>query len=305
MTALATDLLTVGSSKRTIRVGRWPATSSPRAVVLLFNGLTEFMEKYQEVADDLIARDLEVLSLDWGGQGLSDRLLENPQKVHTRDYADRLDEADALVAWGRDHIAEKPVVLLGHSMGGHIALRVAVERPPARLGAVALSAPMISFPPLPGSNGLLNLLVWGGATLGLRERYAPGRGDYNERIATVRAYLMSSDTRRVRFQEKLWPGDSAHRLGGVTWGWLQASLASCSLTQRSGYFDGLDCPMLLGVAGRDVLVSNRAALRMANTIKNCTVVRYEESLHEILMERDETRDRFLSDFDMLLDRAGI
>lgn len=305
MTALATDFLTVGSPERTIRVGRWPATSAPRAVVLLFNGLTEFMEKYQEVADDLTARDLEVLSLDWGGQGLSDRLLANPQKVHTLDYADRLDDADALVAWGREHIAQRPVVLLGHSMGGHIALRVAVERPPVRLGAVALSAPMISFPPFQGLSWLLKLLVWGGVKFGFGERYAPGRGDYNERIATVRAYLMSSDTRRVLFQERLWPGDGAHRLGGVTWSWLEASLASCTLVQRSGYLDGLDCPMLLGVAGRDVLVSNRAALRVANRVRNCTFVRYEESLHEILMERDETRDRFLSDFDSLLERAGI
>jgi len=267
--------------------------------------LTEFMEKYQEVADDLAERGLEVLSLDWGGQGLSDRLLANPQKVHTRDYADRLEEAEALADWGERLFADRPIVVLGHSMGGHIALRFAAERPPRRLAALALSAPMVSFPPLPGLDRVVLLLARLGTALGYSERYFPGRGDYNDRVATVRAYLMSSDTRRVRFQEQLWPGDEAHRLGGVTWGWVRASLASCAVLRRPGYVETITCPTLLAVAGRDVLVSNSSAKKLASRLPDCEFVRYPESLHEILMERDATRDRFFAGFDALIAKAGI
>ncbi len=305
MSELATEAIQVGSPAREIRVGRWSPATPAKAVVLLLNGLTEFLEKYQEVADDLTARGLEVLSLDWGGQGLSHRLLENKQKIHTRDYADRLEEADALVCWGREVIGDRPVVLLGHSMGGHIALRFAAERPPANLRAIALSAPMIAFPPMRGLDRLMGTIVRLVGACGWTERYAPGKGDYDDRIATVRAYLMSTDTRRVRFQEELWPGEETNRLGGVTWGWLRASLDSCAVLRRPGYLEALPYPTLLALAGRDVLVSNRAARRAAARMPVCHVVRYNNAMHEILMERDETRDCFFADFDRLVSEVGI
>lgn len=305
MSELVTERIKVGSPPREIRVGRWSTARPPKAVVLLFNGLTEFLEKYQEVADDLIARGLAVVSLDWGGQGLSSRLLSNAQKIHTLDYVDRLDEADALIEWGKDILGDRPVMLLGHSMGGHIALRFAAERTPARLAAIALSAPMIAFPPMVGLDRLMSPIVRFAGACGWTERYAPGKGDYNDRIAMVRAYLMSSDTQRVRFQEELWPGDDAYRLGGVTWGWLRASLESCAVLRRAGYLEAIKCPTLLALAGRDVLVSNRAARRAAARMPACRVVRYDNAMHEILMERDETRDCFFADFDRLVCEAGL
>ena len=45
--------------------------------VLLFPGRTEYAEKYGRVARDLAARGLAVVTVDWRGQGLSARLLED------------------------------------------------------------------------------------------------------------------------------------------------------------------------------------------------------------------------------------
>ncbi len=53
-----------------------------RGTVLLCPGRTEFIEKYFEVARDLQARGFGVLIIDWPGQGLSDRLLDDPFKGH-------------------------------------------------------------------------------------------------------------------------------------------------------------------------------------------------------------------------------
>ena len=54
---------------------------------MLLNGQTEFIEKYFEVIDDLRARGFSVVTMDWRGQGGSDRLLANPLKAHIADFA--------------------------------------------------------------------------------------------------------------------------------------------------------------------------------------------------------------------------
>src|SRR6185503_7606312 len=53
-----------------------------RGVCMLLNGLTEFIEKYQEVADELNARGFVVASLDWRGQGASERTAQGNRKIH-------------------------------------------------------------------------------------------------------------------------------------------------------------------------------------------------------------------------------
>ena len=62
-----------------LRIGHWPAASASRRVILC-HGRTEFLEKYREVIGELNNRGCDVWSMDWRGQGLSDRMLVNPQK---------------------------------------------------------------------------------------------------------------------------------------------------------------------------------------------------------------------------------
>ena len=72
-----------------LRFARWEATRGPRrGTVCLFQGRGEFIEKYFEVVADLRRRGFSVATMDWRGQGGSDRLLSNPRKGHVRSFAD-------------------------------------------------------------------------------------------------------------------------------------------------------------------------------------------------------------------------
>src|SRR5438445_13501933 len=62
-----------------IRFARWPPPPGRKGTVCIFNGRTEFIEKYFEVARELHARGFAVATLDWRGQGLSERLLREPR----------------------------------------------------------------------------------------------------------------------------------------------------------------------------------------------------------------------------------
>ena len=64
----------VASDGVRLRTARWD-TNSARGTVAVFGGRGEFIEKYFELAGDLIARGFCVLLMDWRGQGGSDRPL--------------------------------------------------------------------------------------------------------------------------------------------------------------------------------------------------------------------------------------
>jgi lysophospholipase len=65
----------IAPDKRQLRAGFWdlPEGMEPRGICLVLQGLTEFLEKYGETADELTARGFLVVSIDWRSQGASER----------------------------------------------------------------------------------------------------------------------------------------------------------------------------------------------------------------------------------------
>jgi lysophospholipase len=89
-------------------------------------------------------------------------------------------------------------------------------------------------------------------------------------------------------------------VGGATFGWLRAAMDSIS-TLRLGHFPkGPKCPVLMVLAGRDRVVNNSAAEDFARRVPGVSVVYIQDSLHEILMERDVIREEFLAGLDNYL-----
>jgi alpha-beta hydrolase superfamily lysophospholipase len=116
----------------------WPPTGVPRARLLIVHGLGEHSGRYDRAASIFAAQGLEATGLDLQGFGGSGgrRAFIDRMDTWLDDVEDRL---GALRADG----AGRPVVLLGHSMGGLVALRYAEsDRPQPDL--LILSAPAIA-----------------------------------------------------------------------------------------------------------------------------------------------------------------
>ena len=56
----------------------------------------------------------------------------------------------------------------------------------------------------------------------------------------------------------------------------------------------------LGIAGEEKLVNNTLARKLIATMPNAEVLELPEAKHEILMERDEFRNEFLTAFEKML-----
>ena len=109
-----------------LRVAYWPGEG--RGTIVLFQGRTEFIEKYYETIGRFIGLGFVVGTLDWRGQGLSERPLSDRRKGHVSDFANYQRDADALIAHLEAVGAPRPWVLVGHSMGGAISARLLMRR---------------------------------------------------------------------------------------------------------------------------------------------------------------------------------
>jgi pimeloyl-ACP methyl ester carboxylesterase len=99
-------------------VRRWPAPGAPKMVLL--HGWMDVSASFQFVVDAL-RHDWDVYAPDWRGYGLTDWA-----RADSYWFADYLADLDLLL----EHVdAEKPVNLVGHSMGGHVAGLYAGVRP--------------------------------------------------------------------------------------------------------------------------------------------------------------------------------
>ena len=83
-----------------VRVVCWPQEGA-RGTVLLLPGRTEYAEKYGRAASDLGTRGYGTLTLDWRGQGLSDRITGDSMTGHVSDFIDYQADLDALLEVAR------------------------------------------------------------------------------------------------------------------------------------------------------------------------------------------------------------
>ena len=298
-----------------IRYGYFPSDLNCRGLIVLLNGRSEFMEKYEEPIGLLNQRGFDVFSFDWRGQGLSSRFLENRHKgfVHRfEDYLMDLKTGLQQIVFPRQ---KKPVILLAHSMGGHMALRFLHDQCrstdglewkdhlPEIDGAV-LSSPMfdINTWPIPGKGaqmlaGMMFAAGFGGA-------YAPGCGDYVPSRQEFKRNRLTSDP--VRFQDHVRSvvKNPDLALGGPTYAWLYAAYNSAGLLHQPGYAAAIDCPVLIALGENEKIVSPEAIRSICSRLPDGNLVLIKNARHEILKETDEIQKSFWCAFDQFTKRIG-
>lgn len=135
----------VGDEELVVR--EWPAPESPRGSVLIVHGIGEHSGRYEHVGDYLVARGYAVSGFDQRGCGGS-----TGRRAYVEDFEHYLDDVEHRFA-----DLDAPRILLGHSLGGLVALNYALS---ARLrpDLLVLSAPAVDANVDPVRRGLARVL---------------------------------------------------------------------------------------------------------------------------------------------------
>jgi lysophospholipase len=80
-----------------LRFARWAPPPGRKGTVCLFQGRSDFIEKYFETVRDLRARGFAVATLDWRGQGMSDRALPDRRKSYVRSFSEYQIDLDCFI----------------------------------------------------------------------------------------------------------------------------------------------------------------------------------------------------------------
>ncbi|MEE2690530.1 MAG: alpha/beta hydrolase [Pseudomonadota bacterium] len=268
-------------------------TPGARGGVVLMAGRSEFIEKYFEVIADLHARGLSVATMDWRGQGLSERLLPEREKGHILDFGAFRSDLRLFT----EEVAKKrfsgPLFLLTHSMGGVPALQLLADGYDAFAAAV-LTAPMTQLFDDPVKRMGARLLANAACALGGTRQPVP---NVKEHSLEFEGNILTSDPiRHARFRDLQAAAPNAI-LREPTYGWLRAAMAAIDDLHRPDRFATLKTPVRIISAEKDELVSSKDHRILAERSALIDNVTIKGALHEILMERDDLRAAYWRAFD--------
>lgn len=276
---------------------------NPKGTIVITTGFRELIEKYFEVAHEMTALGFSVWLMDWRGQGGSERFLKDkPQRVHCEGYEDHI----ATLHQFTQKIISKSsglLVLLTHSMGGHIGLRYMKEHPDVFDSAI-MTSPMfdIRIPPAlkPAARGLARFAK----IFNFIEYYVPFGRDWSEADEVFAGNSKTSDPGRFVVLGEIFREKPALKMGGPTYGWAYSAFESIKILNQESYLKGIQAPILMGISGDDAIVDKAAEETACRLLPHCAQFDAPAAKHELWMERDELRAPWMAKVAAFLERRA-
>ncbi|MCU0581962.1 MAG: lysophospholipase [Syntrophales bacterium] len=254
----------------------WLPDTDPKAVLLIVNGLAEHSGRYMNMVNHLVPSGYAVYGMDHIGHGKSDGI-----KVYVERFEDFTETLKTYFNMVKAWQPDKPVFLVGHSMGGLIAAAFLIDHQSDLAGAV-LSGPSITVP----DNISPAVIVIGRLFSALMPRF---------RLIKLDAENVSRDPEVVMAYKNdpmVYTGKITARLGAELLKAMQRVSAEAT---------NITLPVLILQGGADRMVSPDGARMLYNTIGSTDKVIniYDGLYHEVYNEPEH--DAVLCDVETWLE----
>lgn len=254
---------------------------APRGIVILIHGFGDHVGRFRFVVKYLREHGFRVEGFDCRGHGQS-----GGPRGHIDSFAQYLQDLDlflGLVERSSDD-ASLPMFLMGHSQGGHVALRYGIDYGDRPLRGVITSSPFLGLSvKVPFSKLLaahLSSKLW--------PSLAQPTGLQEEDLTHEQEVI--DETRRDPLYGRV-----------ATSRWLTSTMDSIQDTLRRAYLFRL--PLLMQQAGDERIVDKHAAVRFfeQSSSRERRRVEYPGYLHEIYNETPDRRSSVFADLGSWLD----
>ena len=254
---------------------RYYPSSNEKARIVIAHGLAEHSGRYGNVVERLFPKDISIWALDHRGHGQSDG-----GRGHISSFDEYLSDLKSMIEIAKTGISQNTkCFLLGHSMGGLIALMFAFQNP-NKIDGLVVSSPGLGMKvKLPGFKMVMGKFmssIWPSLSLA------------NE--------LDSSKISRDKEVIKKYDHDPL-RHGKVSARWFTEFLASMEKAHRLA--PTMKIPILMQIAGDDHLVDGKASKAFYEKLgsKDKTLHYYDDLYHEIYNELEPDRKKVLDDLE--------
>lgn len=244
----------------------WLPEMEPKALLLIVHGLAEHSGRYMNVVNHFVPLGYAVYGIDHIGHGKSDG-----SRVYVRRFEDFTDTLKIFSDMISDWQPEKPIFLVGHSMGGLIGSIYLLDHQDKLSGAV-LSGPSVKVPDNISSATILVAKLFSTLMpkLGLIALEAEG---VSRDPAVVQAYLNDP---------LVYTGKTTARLGAE----LLKAMKRVAIDASK-----ITLPILIVQGGEDRLVDPDGAQMLHDTVGSVdkTLKIYDGLYHEVFNEPEHLK----------------
>ncbi|MBM1311570.1 alpha/beta hydrolase [Sulfitobacter mediterraneus] len=278
------------SDGKRIRVGHWPL-SGAKGTVLLFPGRTEYIEKYGVIAQDLADRGLATIAIDWRGQGLAERLCDDPRIGHVDAFSDYQKDVSAMLRAARELALPRPYFLLAHSMGGCIGLRAVMEGLPVK--AAAFTGPMWGVFIAPHLRAVAGMMARVMPAIGKGLSLPPGtKIDPYVTVQPFEDNMLTTDSEMYDMMRDQLAAHPELALGAPSFIWLREALTE---TQHLAGRSAPNLPAVSWLGSNERIVETSRIHQRMETWKGGRLEIVEGGEHEVLMESRALRAPIMDD----------
>ena len=282
---------------RKIRLFSWRLfnDNTSSGTVLIQQGHNEFVEKYYETIQEFIDRKYNVVSFDWRGQGMSERMINDPRKQYIEDFNIHINDLGFILDNVISKNFNKPLIGVGHSMGGFIMLS-ALKFYSDKFDKIILSAPMLGFK----SEKLLMILIEIFYLFLPKSFFLPGSKPNMGKETPFNKNDLTTDEKRYKRTQELVRLKKDIRLWGITIAWAKAVKDQFNCIRKENWLENVGNDILIINSINDKVVSSKHVIETAKKLKNSVLINFKNCEHEIFMEKDVHRKKLWKEIDGFL-----
>jgi alpha-beta hydrolase superfamily lysophospholipase len=250
----------------------WLPDGESKAVLFIVHGLAEHSGRYMHIVNHFVPLGYAVYGHDCFGHGKS-----AGTRVFVEQFEDITKPLEKYFDMVRAFQPGRPIVLLGHSLGGLISSRHLLDHQSNYVGAI-LSGPSIRVVdhPSPFLLFILNLVSAIVPKLGVKQ---------------LESDVMSTDPKEVEG----YVSDPLVHPGKVTAGMLAAMFTA--IKHVTDHASQITLPLLIVQGGADATVDPAGAQLLYDTVGSSdkTIKVYEDYYHEVFNEPESRRNQVFND----------